>query len=102
MSVILQVSAVEGCPLIKRGSTVSCYTRGQSEVKWSRRNFGVGQAVINGGSLETVKGSPGNRWAWLMPDNIVKRQGQIFSAVKGSSTILTVVVSGSMGDYVVS
>ena len=34
--------------------------RGESEVKWSRRNFETGQAVKVGigGSLETVKGSP--------------------------------------------
>ena len=45
--------------------------RGQSEVKWSRRNFGAGQAVKVGigGSLEMVKGSPGDRWAWLMLDS---------------------------------
>ena len=37
-------------------------------VKWSR--YG----------LETVKGSPGDQWAWLMPDS--QGQGQIFGAVK--------------------
>ena len=42
--------------------------RGQSEVKRSRRNFEAGQAVKLGigGSLRTVKVSPGDRWAWLM------------------------------------
>ena len=45
--------------------------RGQSEVKRSRRNFEVGQAVKLGirGSLSTVKVSPGDRWAWLMLDS---------------------------------
>ena len=44
--------------------------RGQSEVKRSRRNFEAGQAVKLGigGSLRTVKVSPGDRWAWLMLD----------------------------------
>ena len=58
--------------------------RGQTEVKRSRQNFGAGQAVKVGfgSSLETVKGSPGNQWVWL----IVKGQRQIFDAVKGSST----------------
>ena len=39
------------------------YSRGQSEVKRSRRNFEAGQAVKVGigGSLDTVKGSPGDR-----------------------------------------
>ena len=43
----------------------------QSEVKRSRRNFEAGQAVKVGigGSLETVKGSPGDQWAWLMLDS---------------------------------
>ena len=42
--------------------------RGQSQVKRSRRNFGDGQAVQVGirGSIGTVKGSSGDRWAWLM------------------------------------
>ena len=45
--------------------------RGQSEVKRSRRNFEVGQAVKLGigGSLRTVKVSPGDRRAWLMLDS---------------------------------
>ena len=45
--------------------------RGQSEVKRSRRNFEAGQAVKLGvgGSLRTVKVSPGDRWAWLMLDS---------------------------------
>ena len=45
--------------------------RGQSEVKRSRRNFEAGQAVKLGigGSLRTVKVSPGDRWAWLMLNN---------------------------------
>ena len=45
--------------------------RGQSEVKRSRRNFEAGQAVKLGigGSLRTVKLSPGDRWAWLMLDS---------------------------------
>ena len=45
--------------------------RGQSEVKRSRRNFEAGQAVKLGigGSLSTVKVSPGDRWAWLMLDS---------------------------------
>ena len=39
--------------------------RGQSEVKRLRQNFEAGQAVKVGigGSLETVKGSPGDQWA---------------------------------------
>ena len=45
--------------------------RGQSEVKWSRRNFEAGQAVKLGigGSLRMVKVSSGDRWAWLIIDN---------------------------------
>ena len=45
--------------------------RGQSEVKRSRRNFEASQAVKLGigGSLRTVKVSPGDRWAWLMLDS---------------------------------
>ncbi len=45
--------------------------RGQSEVKRSRRNFEAGQAIKLGigGSLRTVKISPGDRWAWLMLDS---------------------------------
>ena len=45
--------------------------RGQSEVKRSRRNLEAGQAVKLGigGSLRTVKVSPGDRWAWLMLDS---------------------------------
>ena len=44
---------------------------GQSEVKRSRRNFEAGQAVKLGigGSLRTVKVSPGDQWAWLMLDS---------------------------------
>ena len=44
------------------------HDRGQSEVKRSRRNFEAGQVVKQGigGSLRTVKVSPGNRCAWLM------------------------------------
>ena len=44
---------------------------GQSEVKQSRQNFEAGQAVKLGigGSLRTVKVSPGDRWAWLMLDS---------------------------------
>ena len=40
----------------------------QNEIKWSRWNFEAGQAVKVGirGSLETVEGSPGDRWAWLL------------------------------------
>ena len=64
---------------------------GQSHVKRSRRNFEAGQAVKVGirGSLETVKGSPGNRWAWLMLDSQESRPD--FGAIKGSVRILTVV-----------
>jgi hypothetical protein len=36
------------------------------------------------GSLETVKASPSTQWAWLMLDS--QGQGQIFGAVKESST----------------
>ena len=45
--------------------------RGRSEVKRSRQNFEAGQAVKVGigDSLDTVKGSPGDRWAWLMLDS---------------------------------
>ena len=45
--------------------------RGQSEVKRSKWNFEAGQVVKvgTGGSLDTVKGSPGDRWAWLMLDS---------------------------------
>ena len=52
--------------------------RGQSEVKRSRRNFEAGQAVKLGigGSLRTVKVSPGDRWAWLMLDSQDFRCGQ--------------------------
>ena len=41
------------------------------QVKRSRRNFEAGQAVKRSveASLETVKGSPGARWAWLMPNS---------------------------------
>ena len=47
------------------------YDRGQSEVKRSRRNFEASEAVKLGigGSLETVKVSPGDQWAWLMLDS---------------------------------
>ena len=53
------------------GDCTPTRNRGQSEVKWSRRNFGADQVVKVGfgGSLETVKGSPGNRWAWLKLDS---------------------------------
>ena len=56
----------------KGGDTAQATTptcdRGQSEVKRSRRNFEAGQVVKLGigGSLRTVKVSPGDRWAWLM------------------------------------
>ena len=59
-----------------------------------------------GDSLEMVKGSPGDRWAWLMLDSQGSRPD--FGAVKGSSTkiwwvkILTAVAGGSTGDYAVS
>ncbi len=44
---------------------------GQSGVKRSRQNFEAGQAVKlgTGGSLRSVKVSPGDRWAWLMLDS---------------------------------
>ena len=50
------------------GDCTPARDRGQSEVKRSRRNFGAGQAVTLGigGSLRTVKVSPGDRWAWLL------------------------------------
>ena len=53
------------------GDCTPIRNRGQSEVKRSRRNFEAGQAVKvgTGGSLETVKGSPGDQWAWLMLDS---------------------------------
>ncbi len=57
-------------------------------------------------SLRTVKVSPGDRWTWLMLDS--QGQSQIFGVVKGSSMkifwvkILTLVVGGSTGTYVVS
>ena len=45
--------------------------QGQSEVNQSWQNFRAGQAVKVeiGNSLETVKGSPGDQWVWLMLDN---------------------------------
>ena len=41
--------------------------QGQSEVKWSKRNFEAGQGVKQTAqtSLETVKASPGAQWVWL-------------------------------------
>ena len=47
------------------------YSRDQSEVKRSRPNFEAGQAIKQAVEaslygLETVKASPGARWAWLM------------------------------------
>ena len=53
------------------GNCTPTRDRGQSEVKRSRRNFEGGQAVKLGigGSLRTVKVSPGDRWAWLMLDS---------------------------------
>ena len=54
------------------GDCTPTRNRSQSEVKRSRRNFEAGQAVKLGigGSLRTVKVSPGDRWAsrWLMLD----------------------------------
>ena len=90
------------------GNCTPTHDWGQSEVKQSRRNFEAGQAVKlgTGGSLRMVKVSPGNRWAWLMLDSQGSRPD--FGAVKGSSMkicwikILTAVVSGSTGAYVVS
>ena len=65
-----------GEPLLTRGGhyigdCTPTRDRGQNEVKRSRRNFGAGQAVKLGigGSLRTVKVSPGDRWAWLMLDS---------------------------------
>ena len=51
-----------------RGNCTPTHNQGQSEVKRSRQNFETGQAVKIGigGSLRTVKVSPGHRWAWLM------------------------------------
>ncbi len=68
----------------------------------------AGQAVKLGigGSLRTVKVSPGDDGRGYC--SIVKGQGQIFGAVKGSSMkicwvkILTPVAGGSTGAYVVS
>ena len=82
--------------------------RGQSEVRRSRRNFGAGQAVKLGigGSLRTVKSLQAIDGRGYC--SIVKGQGQIFGAVKGSSMkicwvkILTPVAGGSTGAYVVS
>ena len=53
------------------GDCIPTCDQGQSEVKRSRRIFGAGQTVKVGfeGSLETVKGSPGDCWAWLMLDS---------------------------------
>ena len=50
------------------GNCTPTRNQGKSEVKWSRQNFETGQAVKIGigGSLRTVKVSPGDRWAWLM------------------------------------
>ena len=59
--------------------------RGQSEVKRSRRNFEAGQAVKLGigGSLRTVKVSPGDRWAWLMLDGQGSRPDLYFRCGQG-------------------
>ena len=71
----LATSLTIGAPNSRGGHCIGDCTptrdRGQSEVKWSRRNFEAGQAVKLGigGSLRTVKVSPGNRWAWLMLDS---------------------------------
>ena len=52
--------------------------RGQSEVKRSRRNFEAGQAVKLGigGSLRTVKLSPGHRWSRVKARFSVRSRGQ--------------------------
>ena len=53
------------------GDRTPTHDWGQCEVKRSRWNFESGQAVKVGirGSVDVVKGSPGNGWAWLMLDS---------------------------------
>ena len=53
------------------GNCTPTRDRGQSEVKWSRQNFGPGEAVKLGigGSLRMVKVSPGDRWTWSLLDS---------------------------------
>ena len=89
------------------GDCIPTRDQGQSEVKRSRRNFGAGQAVEVGigGSLETVKGSPSNQWTWLMLDSQGSRPdfrcGQGVKDEIWWVKILTAVMGGSIGDYVV-
>ena len=90
------------------GDCTPTHDCGQSEVKRSRQNFEAGQAVKlgTGGSLRTVKVSPGDRWAWLMLDSQGSRpdcwcgQGVKHEILMGQ--ILTPVVGGSTGVYIVS
>ena len=106
----LSVHMSKGGYYIGLGDCTSTCDRSQSEVKWSRRNFGAGQTIKVGfgGSIEMVKGSTGDWWAWLIPDSQGSRPD--FWCVKGSSTkiwwvkILTVVAGSyrSTGDCVVS
>ena len=46
------------------GDCTPTHNRGQSEVKWSRRNFEAGQGVKQTAQA-SFKASPGTQWAWL-------------------------------------
>ena len=79
-------------------------TGGQSEVKQSRQIFEAGQAVKVGigGSLGTVKGSPGNRWAQLMLESQGSRPDfWCDQGVKHKNLDVDHGRRGSTGDYIV-